>query len=1256
MRYSLLFLVAALPVVAFAQSPDNSTCERAFEIPVSNTNRATFTYVNGSVFASLPPVPSTVCSGTLNRRTGWYKFTAIATTHWVRTEGPETDTRILEVLGGTCGSLTSLQCFDGLFTLQGQPYQALSGLTIGSVYFIRAMNSSLGCDASNGNCVMGLAVVSAAPNDECASAAQLTSLPAAPVVRPMTDMATIGASVSQPACTGPAVDSDDDVWYRFTANATTQHFVYDLLYGVEPVIQWFSGSCGSLTSVACDATKATGLTPGQEYRIRLHSEGTDHTLRLLGDVCESASNDECSGAIPIVVALTGEEPEEVTMTTRTGTSSTVPCDVQASDVWFSFVAPTAGITITSTNNESAAIYSGTCGSLTCHDEDALNTPWNVTGLTPGTSYFLKLGENNTLRESTIRVMAQPANDECSDAIGLDVLPYQSGQGFVHGHTGGAATGAQACLNTQPRDVWYSFTATAAQHYINLEPTIQTSSLFSQVLSGSCGSLTSIICDEDNAAFSPLMVSGLSPGTSYFVRVYSNSNSTTAFRIGITVGMVNDECAGALPLPVLSPEQIAGQRKENTRNAAISNGSCAQNVPDLWYTFTATDDEATFVAAYEGSSVTAYTELFSGTCGNLTSLSCVTNFRNRFTGLTPGATYFVRFAQSTFAFVDYVPHLAQVPNDEITDALVAPFGSSSTGPLHNGSSYGATLSYPQFCSQADPDDDTWYRFTATATSHTVHALQRNTLFTEPVIFGGQMSVEVYDTLSTIADTLEAHMISCGTAPRSLAGLQIGHEYWYRVYTGGSAPYAQAMFSTWVQDQSNDEAVGAVALNHGDAYSHYFTTSGATQSLPGADCSTDDTADDDIWFRFTATNQPARIVAGHGTADLTLELFSGAPGNLTSMACSDNILVLPALTSGQVYYVRLYSWRNATPVEGRLGLFVTPSLTVNDCVDEACLGPVLLANPSIEQGAYCQAGVPNIMDVAGLGIPLAPGWPRLHGGSSDGYSSCMPHNVNGEAPAQIIVVTLNRNLPRSGKGMAGALAMEVEGYREYIQAPLSEPLIPGEPYLVSFNAVLSEGSDVKVNGLGALLSVGPLIEGTYTPFDAEPQVVYYDMVEKGAWTNICGIVVPDAAYDNITVGSFFPDRASYTHEGPISSFSSSYHFYDDVVVARINDPSCITSIGDVPWMRPAGPSSGDDLRVYPNPANELLNIVADPSLFGQRVVIEVFDATGSRVHAEQVSYFNALQALDLPQDWKEGLYLVMVRVEGQAPKAARVMVKR
>lgn len=82
----------------------------------------------------------------------------------------------------------------------------------------------------------------------------------------------------------------------------------------------------------------------------------------------------------------------------------------------------------------------------------------------------------------------------------------------------------------------------------------------------------------------------------------------------------------------------------------------------------------------------------------------------------------------------------------------------------------------------------------------------------------------------------------------------------------------------------------------------------------------------------------------------------------------------------------------------------------------------------------------------------------------------------------------------------------------------------------------------------------------------------------------------------------------------------------------------------------------IKLYPNPANDLVNINADASLFGQRAVVEIFDATGTRVHAEQVNTFGSLQPLNLSPEWVEGLYLVMVRVEGQSPRAARVVVKR
>ena len=145
------------------------------------------------------------------------------------------------------------------------------------------------------------------------------------------------------------------------------------------------------------------------------------------------------------------------------------------------------------------------------------------------------------------------------------------------------------------------------------------------------------------------------------------------------------------------------------------------------------------------------------------------------------------------------------------------------------------------------------------------------------------------------------------------------------------------------RSNDEAVGAMTLTYGHDYSATFNTQNATQSQPGANCSVADFADDDIWFKFVATASPARIVVGYHTADVALELFSGTPGNLTSIACDGNILILPMLTAGQTYYARLYSWKNATPAAGRVGLFITPSLTANSCVDETCLGPVLLENP-------------------------------------------------------------------------------------------------------------------------------------------------------------------------------------------------------------------------------------------------------------------------------------------------------------------------
>ena len=108
-------------------------------------------------------------------------------------------------------------------------------------------------------------------------------------------------------------------------------------------------------------------------------------------------------------------------------------------------------------------------------------------------------------------------------------------------------------------------------------------------------------------------------------------------------------------------------------------------------------------------------------------------------------------------------------------------------------------------------------------------------------------------------------------------------------------------------------------------------------------------------------------------------------------------------------------------------------------------------------------------------------------------------------------------------------------------------------------------------------------------------------------------------------------------------------NNVYATRIDPSSGITT-------GIAAPDHAEVLGAFPNPANDRVNIACGAALLGQRGVIEVFDATGKRMYAEEVSNFGALQPLDLSLEWKNGLYLLMVRVEGQAPRSVRVVVSR
>src|SRR5690349_8986223 len=100
-----------------------------------------------------------------------------------------------------------------------------------------------------------------AGNDNCASATTLT--PASSCSTTSGDLYKATNSAPTGACGGATSTTTYDVWYKFTANGTSQLITVsnlgNKLTNTTTYVEVFSGTCGSFTSLACQNV-ASSLT------------------------------------------------------------------------------------------------------------------------------------------------------------------------------------------------------------------------------------------------------------------------------------------------------------------------------------------------------------------------------------------------------------------------------------------------------------------------------------------------------------------------------------------------------------------------------------------------------------------------------------------------------------------------------------------------------------------------------------------------------------------------------------------------------------------------------------------------------------------------------------------------------------------------------------------------------------------------------------------------------------------------------------
>jgi hypothetical protein len=385
------------------------------------------------------------------------------------------------------------------------------------------------------------------------------------------------------------------------------------------------------------------------------------------------TNNDCAGATPLTVNPT------TTCTTNTagttiGATQSIPALSCASftgtaddDVWFSFVATSTAhiVTVVGATGFDAVVdvRSGACDGTNINCADATTgggtETVTVSGLTPGSTYYVRVysygsGTNGTFTICVTTPPPPPANDNCSGAVALTVNPSLTCSSTTSGTTVSATQSAAGCAGTADDDVWYSFVATGTSHDIAVAPGTLYDAVF-QVYSGTCGgTLTSLACIDGTAGTSneTTTLSGLTPGTTYYVRVYSyysaaSDQGTFSLCVTTPVPLTNDNCATATGLTVNASPSCTVTTSGTTVGATQSQAGCSGTADDdVWYSFVATSATHN-VTVTPGTLYDPVFQVFSGSCAGLSSIDCVDDTVGlsvesaTISGLTIGNTYFVR---------------------------------------------------------------------------------------------------------------------------------------------------------------------------------------------------------------------------------------------------------------------------------------------------------------------------------------------------------------------------------------------------------------------------------------------------------------------------------------------------------------------------------------------------------------------------------------------------------------------------------------
>ncbi len=626
--------------------------------------------------------------------------------------------------------------------------------------------------------------------------------------------------------------------------------------------------------------------------------------------------------------------------------------------------------------------------------------YNPGTLSSSTTYYWRIVPTNCAGNATgctiwnFTTGIGPVNDDPCSATTLTVgasCSYTTYSNSCASATTAGSPPAPGCASYTGADVWFSVTVPASG---TLDFDSQTGVITDggmAIYSGSCGSLTLVDCDDDNSVNGSMpfiSVIGQTPGSTLFVRFWEYGGGTEGtFGLCVTnpcpVQPSNDNCSGATALTMNAYGSCASTSAgtlQCSSPSGTSTGACFGDPDDdIWFSFvaTATAHPITLTTA---SGFDAYMQLYSGTCGSLTSMQCSDPDNFLATGLTIGQTYYIRvYSYSTGTPANgnltmCISAPAACPaNMGAGNVTIASLPYNATGQTTCGAGDDITATNASTCGSTNyfVDDDKVYTFTPATSGSITVTLNSTQSWT------GMM---LYDGCPFSANCITYVQSSASGSKSFCTSVVAGNTYYLVIDGWGTFGGCISSFSldiTAPVGGNNDLPCAATALTLGTSVTgdNICSSGGGEPAIPS--CWTGGSVNT-LWYSFVA---PASGIAYIQTTATTITatqiaLYSGTcgpglvlvscnqfpPAGCTSGSNSGSLINASGLTPGATYYVRV-DGRNSSV--GTFSIIVDngTSSSTSPVPGQDCTIPLVVCNATMVIGNPGYSNTGNVCDFNG-----------------------------------------------------------------------------------------------------------------------------------------------------------------------------------------------------------------------------------------------------------------------------------------------------